>query len=771
MARVGRRGNGDLVVDGEVDAALAAESSEASAWGVAVSAAGRAHFRPDIEGLRAVAIIAVLLYHVHVPGFPGGFVGVDVFYVISGFLITGLLRREIVSAGRIDFVSFYARRARRLLPAALLVIIVTVVASALVLSRLRMPDVAGDAAAAAVYVANYRFAANATDYLASAAAPSPLLHYWSLGVEEQFYLVWPLLIVLGARLVSVKRVAWLIVPVALGSLVLSIAWTDIAAPWAFFSLPTRAWELAVGALIALGMLRLPARAPVWLVSVAGCLGLALIAVAVLVVNGSTPYPGVAALLPVGGAALLIVSGERAGSLTARGLATAVPRWFGRISYSLYLWHWPLLILVPVVLGRDDLAVRVALGLLAIGIAAASTAWVEAPFREGRLRRITPGRSVSLAGVASIVVAMAALAIGGILPGFPKGPSAVAVPGPTQPIVAAASAIALPSATSRPASSATPGAGPSSTPVASAPGTSQAPTTASPIPADTPFPSATSEPSLPSLPPPVVSGPLPNDLQPTLLDAAKDLPVSYSDGCHLDFASTDPPPCVYGDPSSKTTVVLIGDSHAAQWLPALQVLAQRHDWRLVSLTKSACPISNVQVWNLVLKREYRECDTWHGHVLARLANEHPALAVVASASAYEIVDSSGRTPVAQAIDAWHAGVADFLGKVAQDAGRVVYLAEDPHLPFDPADCLASHASIDGCPTPRALVVDTSYAGFETALATELGIGFVSPTDWLCPGDSCPLVRGRYLVFRDDQHLTATWVAVFAPVLEVAIGQLP
>ena len=700
------------------------------------------------------------------PGFPGGFVGVDVFYVISGFLITGLLRRELTATGRIDFVSFYARRARRLLPAALLVIAVTVVASALVLSRLRLPDVAGDAAAAAVYIANYRFAINATDYLASAGAPSPLLHYWSLGVEEQFYLVWPLLIVLGARLLSVRRLAWLIAPIALGSLALSIAWTDIAAPWAFFSLPTRAWELAVGALIALGMLRLPSRTPVWLASAAGLLGLVLIAAAVLIVNGSTPYPGVAALLPVAGAALLIISGERSGALTARALATAVPRWFGRISYSLYLWHWPLLILVPVVLGRDDLAVRIALGLAAIGIAAASTAWVEAPFREGRLRRVTPMRSVTLAVVASVVVAAGALAIGGILPGFPTGPSVVAVASrPTPPLE-------TPTGAASPPTTATPGLSASVMPGTSPSASLATPSvpTGSAVPTDTSPPSSTLEASMPNLPPALLSGPLPGDLQPPLQDAAKDLPVSYSDGCHLDFFTTDPPPCVYGDSSSKTTVVLIGDSHAAQWLPALQVLAKRHDWRLVSLTKSACPISNVQVWNQVLKREYRECDAWHQRVLARVADEHPALAVVASASGYELVDSSGRTPVAQNMDAWHAGMADFLGKVAQQSGRVVYMAEDPHLPFDPLDCLASHAQVDGCPSPRSEVVDTAYAGFEAALTAELGIQFVSPTDWLCPEDACPLVRGRYLVFRDDQHLTATWVALLAPSLEVSIGPL-
>ena len=697
--------------------------------------------------------------------------GVDVFYVISGFLITGLLRREILATARIDFVSFYARRARRLLPAALLVIAVTVVASALVLSRLRLPDVAGDAAAAAAYVANYRFAISSTDYLASAAAPSPLLHYWSLGVEEQFYLVWPLLIVLGVRLVSIRRLAWLIVPVALGSLALSIAWTDIAAPWAFFSLPTRAWELAVGALIALGILRLPTRAPVWLASVGGCLGLALIAAAVLAVNASTPYPGLAALLPVGGAALLIVSGERTGSLTARALATAVPRWFGRISYSLYLWHWPLLILIPVALGRDDLAVRLAIGLVAIGIAAGSTAWVEAPFREGRLRRVTPGRSVTLAVAASLIVAMGALAIGGILPGLPTAPSAVAVaPRPT-PSVADLGTVP-------PTTNASPGAIPSATLATSASaspaGSPGASASSSPSPSagsgDTPTPSSTPVP-IPNLPPPVLSGSLPDNLQPALQVAAKDLPDSYSDGCHLDFASTDPPPCTYGDPSSQTTVVLIGDSHAAQWLPALQVLAQRHDWRLVSLTKSACPIASVPVWNQVLKREYRECDAWHERVLARLANERPALAVVASASGYQIVDSSGRTPVAQAMDAWHAGIVDFLGKVAQQAGRIVLLAENPHLSFDPLDCLASHASIEGCPSPRDGEVDTAYASFEAALASELGIDLVSPTDWLCPGDTCPLVRGRYLVYRDDQHLTATWVAVLAPALDAAIGRVP
>ena len=225
--------------------------------GLAGTPTEQGHFRPDIEGMRAIAILAVLVYHMGVPGFPGGFVGVDVFYVISGFLITGLLKRELIATGRVSLSNFYARRLRRLLPAALVVIAVTVAASAFLLSSLRFPDVAGDGAAAALYVSNYRFALNATDYLAATDAPSPLLHYWSLAVEEQFYLVWPLLIMVGARLLSVRRLGWLVLVVGVASLALSIVLTDVAAPWAFFSLPTRAWELAIGAGVALGMLRVP----------------------------------------------------------------------------------------------------------------------------------------------------------------------------------------------------------------------------------------------------------------------------------------------------------------------------------------------------------------------------------------------------------------------------------------------------------------------------------------------------------------------------------
>jgi len=241
----------------------------------------KTYFRRDIEGLRAVAVIAVLLLHIGLPGITGGFVGVDVFYVISGFLITGLLLREIETSGNVDLVAFYARLMRRLLPAALVVIVVTLIASALILSPLRLEDVAIDAAASALYVANFRFAIEATDYL-SVGAPSPLLHFWSLGVEEQFYLFWPLVLLVAIRFLSMRSVGVFILVLAIVSFVLSLYLTAANQPWAFFMLPTRAWELAAGAMIAVGLLRIPGRAPRWTATAFVSVGLVLIIVSLVV---------------------------------------------------------------------------------------------------------------------------------------------------------------------------------------------------------------------------------------------------------------------------------------------------------------------------------------------------------------------------------------------------------------------------------------------------------------------------------------------------------
>ncbi len=356
-----------------------------------VRGASRGGFRPDIEGLRAVAVLAVVLYHAGVPGLSGGYIGVDVFFVISGFLITGLLWREATTTNTIRMGRFYGARARRLLPAAATVAIATAIAAAVALPPLQARNVFLDGIASALYVGNYWFAlrGTGTDNLALDTAPSPFQHYWALGVEEQFYLIWPALIIGAAWLVVRARrgAASQAVPyAALGligaaSLAAAVLWTRMSPPWAFFSLPTRAWELAAGGLVALSI-RHWRRLPLLPAAIAGWGGLSLILLTCHQLSPNTPYPGTAALLPVLGTALVIGGGCVTGGMgPGRLLCRPAMRALGRVSYSWYLWHWPVLLLMPRLLGQPaSLPAKLAATLVSAGLAVITLYLIEKPGR-------------------------------------------------------------------------------------------------------------------------------------------------------------------------------------------------------------------------------------------------------------------------------------------------------------------------------------------------------------------------------------------------------
>jgi peptidoglycan/LPS O-acetylase OafA/YrhL len=304
----------------------------------------RLEYRGDIEGMRAVAVLLVVIGHASIGWLAGGYVGVDVFFVISGFLITSLLTKELASTGNISIRHFYARRALRLLPASTLVLLATLIAAWSWLSPLRFTDTVRDIVASAFYVINFRLADIGTDYLASADPPSPVQHFWSLAVEEQFYLFWPVLILL-ATLWSRRRgqarfdlLAVVLATLTVSSLALSWFVTRQSAPWAYFGTHTRAWELGIGAMVALGAPKLE-RIPRVAAELAAWTGLAAIITAAVVYDEYTPFPGIAALVPVGGAALLIAAGCRT-SAAGRLLAVAPMRVLGKLSYGWYLWHWP-----------------------------------------------------------------------------------------------------------------------------------------------------------------------------------------------------------------------------------------------------------------------------------------------------------------------------------------------------------------------------------------------------------------------------------------------
>ncbi|MBV8463641.1 MAG: acyltransferase, partial [Acidimicrobiales bacterium] len=322
------------------------------------TAPGDRRFRPDVEGLRAVAIGLVVLYHAGLPGLSGGYVGVDVFFVISGFVITGVLLRERSATGRTSLAHFYARRSRRILPAATLVIVVTVVAAYAVLGIAAGNQTAVDARWATVFLANFHFAAAGTNYLNAHQLPSALQNFWSLAIEEQFYLVYPTVFLL------VWRLRWRTPPrvrllfglgaVVFVSFLLSVAQTATDPATAYFSPFTRAWELALGAMVALATDRL-VRLPAPIAAVLTWVGLGAVFFAAVAFGANTAYPGSAVAIPVVGTALVIAGGAAVPAAGAELLLGRRPfGWLGRLSYSLYLWHWPILILAAESANRASL---------------------------------------------------------------------------------------------------------------------------------------------------------------------------------------------------------------------------------------------------------------------------------------------------------------------------------------------------------------------------------------------------------------------------------
>jgi peptidoglycan/LPS O-acetylase OafA/YrhL len=395
-------------------------------------------FRPDIEGLRGIAILLVLLFHAGLSWTPGGFIGVDVFFVISGFLITGKLWRESQQPGGLSISKFYAWRIRRLLPAALVAVAVVSLVGLLIAAPLNRSELAADGAASALSIANMRFIGS-VDYFAPTSSPSPFLHFWSLSVEEQFYLVWPALIVLLTwRGGSSRRLVAALVIGVLASFALSLWLTDASPARAFYLLPTRVWQLGAGGLLALiGVVGTSRRA-----GALAWAGLAAIALAGVALTAEMPYPGLAALLPTVGAVALLYGGA-APSGPLRLLAAAPLRFLGKISYSLYLWHWPLLVLPLMFLERTLSGVEIVLAVAAaIGVSWLSWRFVEQPFRYGeRSRRATSWSAIRIgvAGILTVTLFTQGLAAGLAAPAVVVQPS----PSPSASPVASDGPITLP----------------------------------------------------------------------------------------------------------------------------------------------------------------------------------------------------------------------------------------------------------------------------------------------------------------------------------------
>jgi peptidoglycan/LPS O-acetylase OafA/YrhL len=382
----------------------------------------RAEFRSDLEGLRGVAILLVVLFHAGVPGLRGGFVGVDVFFVLSGFFITGLLARELAASGRVDLPAFYGRRALRVLPTLLVVLFATLLAVMWLYAPIDRAAIAGSARAVALSSGNLEFARDAVDYFSS--GDNPLLHTWSLAVEEQFYLVWPLLLLLLALVAKRRSVdaasttdggmdgradTTLLVGIAIVgalSFLASLWLTSASQPWAFFGMPTRIWEFALGGALAIVLSK--RAGPGAAGTVLQLAGLVAITFAVVTYDRTIPYPGAAALLPALGTVALVAGGHGVGdSAIGSQLAASAFRWFGRLSYAWYLWHWPLVGLGAVLHPEIGVWGRLGWSLGALGLAWATYWFVERSAREGRLSRVSASWLPTAAVMVSVIAALAA----------------------------------------------------------------------------------------------------------------------------------------------------------------------------------------------------------------------------------------------------------------------------------------------------------------------------------------------------------------------------
>lgn len=638
--------------------------------------------RRDIQGLRGIAVLLVVLYHAGVPLAPGGFVGVDVFFVISGYLITRLLVEEVESTGRIDLARFLARRALRLLPAALVTVLVVALFSLGYYPPLERDAILAAARAASLYVANVWFTLQAVDYLGGHAASNPMLHMWSLGVEEQFYIVWPLAVALAAawwpgRGVR-RRVASMVGLLAVVSLAACVALTATSQPWAFFGMPARAWEFALGALICLQASRwrqLPDPAA----GVLAILGLLAVLSSALWLNHGHALPGAWALLPAGGSALLLATLEGSADTWVRRLLShaALVR-TGDVSYAWYLVHWPVLAAIAAWTPRPGEGVVALAVILSWLMAVCLHRWVEQPFRSVRAKRVATRRVLFVALLSTLAVALLLSAL--------RRHQASQPVDPDQARYAAARA---------------------------------------------------------------------------------DLPPVYARGCHVDFPATQAVVCEAGVPAATRTVVLLGDSHAAHWFPALARLAENSQWRLLSLTKSGCPAAAVSVFNAALRRDYVECDRWREDALRRIAGYRPELVVIGNSAAYGVDPAH-----------WKVGMRTTLQTLHVSGVRAVAVLRDTPAPgFDVPVCLA-RAAYRGQPASHACPVDVEQAMVASAdiaeaerlaVAASANARWIDMTEAICPAGRCALETAAGLVrFSDAGHLSARQSEALAEPLRHALG---
>ncbi|MBS0616599.1 MAG: acyltransferase [Spirochaetes bacterium] len=674
--------------------------------------ASRLGFRGDLQGLRAIAVLAVLVFHVWPKIFRGGFIGVDVFFVISGFLITGIIVGEIEKEKKLDLLRFWGRRMLRLLPAASVVLVFALVGTLLFLPRTDWLKGAEQVFAAALYAENWALVAQATDYWAQGQSPTAVQHYWSLSIEEQFYFVWPPLLAFSGFLARMVRVSvrgfagTFIFLIFTFSLYMSVS----GAHWAgtpYFTTATRAWELALGALLALFGEKILATPAVK--AAAGWLGLVAIFVSIFFINESLPFPGWIALVPTVGTALVIWA-EAAPYAPYRLLALKPAQYIGDISYSLYLWHWPVIIFFKPFGDEFAKAYFPALVLaLTFALAIISKYFIEDPFRFGRFSFRIPNSTrrhfIVGAFMTSAILIVVTAGSAHVTKLFeeksqrlleeenersydkdPRYPGAAALD-PKKP---------------------------------------------APVPAGVP-------------------------LKPNLRIAERDTRWRFFE-C-MNRGRT----CEFGDANAKTTVALVGDSHAMSYGPAFEIIAKRQGWRLVMMVKVACTIGDYPFWS---DGKYRsDCDWWRSRVLRKMAEVKPHFIISVGGRQGVYGERPGKERQIQ-------GYQTTIAKFQSLGAKMIVMADNPVMLTSlhggwiemPKCLLWKGIESSYCFKSRQITLDSLSDNLVEAAQGMVGVGAINLTAYMCTKDLCPPVIGNVVVYRDAHHLTETFVRTLVPYLE-------
>ncbi|WP_181884904.1 acyltransferase family protein [Arthrobacter sp. RT-1] len=642
-------------------------------------------FRTDINGLRALAVIPVVAFHAGMLAIPGGFIGVDIFFVISGFLITGILVREAEASGRVALGRFWAKRLRRLVPALTLVVGLTLPLALTTSSPLVWGNLSRDAAASILYVSNFVFALDSTDYFADDLTQSPFLHTWSLGVEEQFYALWPVLVILAiflarrSKFTLRRTLVFLFVAVIVLSFVLSIVVTDFRQGFAFYLLPTRAWEFAAGGLLSIVPTTFLTRGRTCNSALA-LTGMAVLLAGFLAIHDNEPFPGSLAVIPVVGTLMVIAAGSGRNAPThvvAKALDSRMLQWVGTRSYSWYLWHWPVIVLAGVFFQSDSIWLKIGSAVLSLLLAALTYEFIENRFRYApRLVKSTK-RTFIAAGASLLIVC----------------------------IVAGAATMAARSITSTPSFAK--------------------------------FVQARA----------VVS------------DQSCDRSSTTETGMRL---------CEMGDIASKTTIMLVGDSHAGHWKAAIDEAATQSNIRLLVRWMSACPVSGLSVATSSGNR-VKGCTEFTNETLAIALEVRPAAIILAQSVDYSgrLLSDHGRQLAGHdEVKLWRSAFAAKIAEFQATGANVGIIEDNPGTTFDSILCETRlFPNEKDCTSTRAELLTEPLRSVNDEVAADAQVRAVySPTDDICGPDTCEVVsQDGVPIYRDRTHLSEQWTKAQVPKL--------